>query len=49
MYKVKNRPPIPVRILFRCWQNRDPYDESRYLEALKRRGSPLLDNLAKSM
>ncbi len=38
-----------IRILFRCWQNRVPYDESRYLEALKRRGSPLIHNLAKSM
>lgn len=38
-----------LRILFRCWQNRVPYDESRYLEALKRRGSPLIHNLAKSM
>jgi transposase len=37
-----------IRILFRCWQNRVPYDESRYLEALKRRGSPLIHNLAKS-
>jgi transposase len=35
-----------LRILFRCWQNRTPYDESIYLNALKRRGSPLLHNLA---
>ena len=26
-----------MRILFRCWQNRTPYDESRYLTALDRR------------
>ena len=26
-----------MRILFRCWQNRTPYDESRYLTALGRR------------
>ncbi len=38
-----------IRILFRCWQNRVPYDESRYLEALKRRGSPLIHNLANSV
>ncbi len=28
--------------LYRCWQTRTPYDESTYLNALKRRGSPLL-------
>jgi transposase len=28
-----------IRILFRCWQNRTPYDEARYLETLKQRGS----------
>ncbi len=32
-----------IRILFRCWQTRTPYDESTYLNALKRRGSPLLN------
>jgi transposase len=31
-----------VRILYRCWLTRTPYDESTYLAALKRRGSPLL-------
>jgi len=31
-----------IRILFRCWQNRIPYDESTYLTALKRSQSPLL-------
>jgi len=31
-----------IRILFRCWQTRTPYDESVYLKALERRGSPLL-------
>jgi len=25
-----------IRILFRCWQDRTPYDEARYLEALER-------------
>jgi transposase len=35
-----------IRILFRCWQNRTPYNESTYLSALKRRGSPLLHTLA---
>jgi hypothetical protein len=35
-----------IRILFRCWQNRTPYDEAVSLNALQRRGSPLLNNLA---
>ena len=30
-----------IRILFRCWQTRTPYDEPTYLSALRRRGSPL--------
>ena len=36
---------IWIRILYRCWKTRTPYDESRYLNALKRRGSPLLKEL----
>lgn len=35
-----------IRILYRCWQDRTPYDESVYLQALKRRSAPLLHNLA---
>jgi transposase len=35
-----------IRILFRCWQTRTTYDESAYLNALKKRGSPLIHNLA---
>jgi transposase len=31
-----------IRILYRCWQTRTPYNESTYLKALERRGSPLL-------
>ena len=31
-----------IRILYRCWQDRTPYDEASYLNALKRRGSPLV-------
>jgi transposase len=31
-----------IRIIFRCWKDRKPYDESKYLQALKDRGSPLL-------
>lgn len=34
-----------IRILYRCWETRTPYDESRYLNALRERGSPLLKNL----
>ncbi len=34
-----------IRILFRCWQERTPDDEGRYLQALARRGSPLLASL----
>jgi transposase len=35
-----------IRILFRCWQERTPYNESVYLNALNRRGSSLIQNLA---
>jgi hypothetical protein len=31
-----------LRIIFRCWKNRTPYDEITYLKALQRRGAPLL-------
>lgn len=37
-----------IRILFRCWQAREPYDELRYLAALQRHHAPLLDYLSKS-
>ncbi len=37
-----------IRILYRCWQDRSPYDESKYLEALRRSGSPLLKQLAEA-
>lgn len=30
-----------IRILYRCWQSRNKYDEARYIESLKRSGSPL--------
>ena len=36
-----------IRIVFKCWKDHTPYDESKYLEALKRRGSPLLENAIK--
>ena len=31
-----------IRILYRCWVDRTPYNESRYLDALQKRQSPLL-------
>ena len=34
-----------IRILWRCWQERTPYDEARYIGALRRRGSPLVARL----
>ncbi len=30
-----------IRVVFRCWKDRVVYDESKYLAALARRGSPL--------
>jgi transposase len=35
-----------IRILYRCWQTNTPYNESIYLNALVRRGSPLIRHLA---
>jgi len=29
------------RVIFRCWQDRKPYDEKQYINALKTSGSPL--------
>lgn len=34
-----------IRILYRCWKDRKPYDEQKYLQALQRHGSPLLKRL----
>jgi transposase len=31
-----------IRIIFRCWQDRKPYNENDYLAALRRTNSPLL-------
>ena len=31
-----------IRIMYRCWKERRPYDEAAYLMSLKERGSPLL-------
>lgn len=37
-----------IRILYRCWVDRVPYDESRYLLALQKRHAPLLKFVAQS-
>lgn len=37
-----------LRMLFRCWQERTPYKESVYLQALTRRGSALLHKLTQA-
>jgi transposase len=31
-----------IRILWKCWQTRTPYNEVKYLESLRKKGSPLL-------
>jgi transposase len=35
-----------IRILYRCWKEKTPYSEERYLRALARRGSPLVARMA---
>ena len=35
-----------IRILFRCWKDRQPYVESQYLDSLRKRGAPLATFLA---
>jgi transposase len=37
-----------IRVLYRCWQARTPYDESIYLNALRLRGSPLVGAAAET-
>jgi transposase len=36
-----------IRIIWKCWQTRTPYNEVRYLENLRKKGSPLLSYAAK--
>ena len=31
-----------IRIMYRCWQDQEPYDEAKYVASLKRRGSPFV-------
>jgi hypothetical protein len=35
-------------ILWRCWVDRKPYDETRYLRALQKRHSPIIALAAQS-
>ena len=35
-----------IRIIYRCWQTRTVYDEVKYLEGLRRKGSSLLNYAA---
>jgi transposase IS116/IS110/IS902 family protein len=37
-----------IRVLYRCWIDRTPYDEARYLMALQKRNAPLLAFAAKA-
>jgi len=34
-----------IRIMFRCWQEQEPYNEAKYIASLKRRSSPLVPAL----
>ena len=34
-----------TRIIFRCWKDRTPYDEAKYCQSLKLRGSNLASHL----
>ncbi|MDT4954717.1 MAG: hypothetical protein QOJ02_2855 [Acidobacteriota bacterium] len=35
-----------IRIIYRCWKTRTPYDEVKYLEGLRQKGSSLLNYAA---
>ena len=35
-----------IRIMFRCWKNRTPYDELKYLKSLKKKGAEILNYLS---
>jgi transposase len=35
-----------IRIMYRCWQDQEPYDETKYTQSLLRRSSPLASALA---
>ena len=35
-----------IRIIYRCWQTRTNYDEARYMEVLRHKGSVLVSAVA---
>ncbi|MBN2703083.1 MAG: hypothetical protein JXR23_02635, partial [Pontiellaceae bacterium] len=35
-----------IRIIYRCWKKRVPYDEMHYLSVLKKRGSSIWKTIA---
>ena len=37
-----------IRTLHRCWADRVPYDETKYVAALKRAGSPVAELVHKA-
>jgi transposase len=37
-----------IRIIWRCWYDRQPYDEAHYLLALQKRHSPIIAHVAQS-
>ena len=36
-----------IRIIFRCWKEHIPYNDSLYIDSLRRRGSPLVEDIEK--
>jgi len=37
-----------IRIIFRCWQNRATYDETMYVQSLRRKGAAVVDFIEKA-
>jgi hypothetical protein len=37
-----------IRIIYRCWKQREKYDEAKYIAALERRNSPLVKYMAEA-
>jgi transposase len=38
-----------TRIMYRCWQDKKPYDENQYIVALAKSGSPILNYMKESI
>lgn len=36
-----------IRVIFRCWKERIPYNEDRYIAALRKAGSPIVERIDK--